>query len=203
MLDILPDPSNYLLAGYLVRCRNRASVEETLAWYGRIRERRPTIPLGLVTRPELCARALACFTAPVNPLITPDELVAGGVPVKHLDLIRSRSLEAAVLEGLVAEHGEHILAEATTVKALIARAVDGGTLNAVARDLNVHVQTVHDRLDAVGLEAGRTKTLIRVRSFHLRVRLGVNPVEALHAGGWSSQEARRKCVRRVRKWGLL
>lgn len=201
LLHDLPHRSAHLQTGYLVRCLDTASVDKTLTWYGRLLERRPTMPLGLVARPEVCARALARFPAPIDPLITPDELIAGGVSMKHLEAIRSHSLEGAILQELVSEHGDHILANATTVKALISRAVDGGTLKAVARDLNVHVQTVHDRLEAVGLDPRRTKSFIRVRCYYLRIRLGVKPAEALLAGGWTSQEARRKCLARVRNWG--
>lgn len=174
----------------------------TIEWYRQVVGERPGLPLGLVCRPGDCAGALAHLGHSLAFLISPLDLVAGGLPAKLLDELRSASIEGRLLEELLARHGDSAKPLATTIRALISHAVRGGSVAGAARDLDVAERTVRRRLRSIGLSPGLLKQELRLGAYDLRVKLGMSRGAALAAGGWASQAQRRKCKSRLHRSSL-
>jgi AraC-like DNA-binding protein len=198
-LDVLPSPPAFSYSGFAVHCVCEAEVADTIDWYRQVLAGRRAVPLGLVCRPNHCARLLAQFEHPLNFLISPFDLVAGGLPATLLDEIRSASIEGRLLEEIIAHHGDAAKPMASTIRTLIYRAVRGGSVASVARDLGVSSRTVRRRLRKVGLSPGSLKQKLRLRAYELRLELGMSRNAALAAGGWNDHGQRRKCARRFHR----
>lgn len=201
-LDALPRPPASAYSGFAVRCDGEPDVVHAIEWYRQVLEQRPAVPLGVVCRPDHCAGALARLGHSLTFLISPRDLVAGGLPATLLDEVRSASVEGRLLEEVLARHGDSARPLATTIRALISRAVRGGSLAGAARDLDVAERTVRRRLKSIGLSPGILKRELRLRAFELRVKLGMSRSAALAAGGWANQAQRRKCKSRLHRSGL-
>ena len=196
-LDALPEPPASQFSGFAVRCEDRQQVKRTLEWYRSMRDARPALAFGLVCDPEACAEQLAGLPHSLTFLLRPSALVAGGLPGRALDQLREAGVEGRILGETVERYGEQVLEQEETLRALIARACCGGTVSRAARDLGVSPQTVTRRLGALGVSAVRLRSWTRHRSYRLRLELGVGSTAALEASGWTSQDDRRKAVKRL------
>jgi acyl-coenzyme A thioesterase PaaI-like protein len=196
-LETLPPPPAPRLSGLIARCRDAHEARRTLEWYDRVRSSRPEFPLGLVCASAACVDALSRCRFPVEALVAPAELCAGGVPGAAMDAVRAAAVESRILEELVQRHGTAILEALPTLKITVAQAVRGGTVQAAARELGVTRDTVRRRLKAVGLSAGLLMAKARLRAFDLRIEMGYDRGSALVTCGWSSHDARRKARSRA------
>jgi hypothetical protein len=194
--EVPPVPATGL-AGVAVLCGRASEVEAALSWYGAVRAIRPAFPMGLVCWPEDSATALGACAHPVNPVIRPGDLHAGGLPLQSLDQLRAASVEGLILQEMTLKYGASVQRERALLQCLVPPAVRGGSLRRVARDCGVSEDTVQRRLRALGLRCGRLMSWVRVRGFQLHVELGVDRSTALTIGNWSSHDARRKTARRV------
>jgi hypothetical protein len=100
-IDDLPSPTATLHSAYLVSCRDETEVGANLAWYTEARSVRPTVLLGLVCSPDLCAAALGRIIVPVRPVISPGALQENRVPGDALSELRAGSLESRIMESLI------------------------------------------------------------------------------------------------------
>lgn len=196
-LEGLPEPPASRFSAFAARCEDRAQVRTTLEWYGTVRTMRPALALGLVCDAEACAEQLAGLRHPLTFLLRPDDLVADGLPGDALAELRASGVEGLVLEKVLARYGGGVLEQEDTLRALLARACAGGSVMRTARDLAVTPATVRRRLSAVGIQAGKLRSQVRLWAYRIRVDAGVDPAEALRASGWTSQSGRRKAARRI------
>lgn len=200
-LNALPKPPASAYSGFAVRCDDAPDVARAVEWYRQVLEVRPGVPLGLVSERDHCADALARLGHALIFLIPPRDLVAGGLPARLLEEVRSASVEGRLLEEVLAHLGDSARPLAATIRALISRAVRGGSVASAARDLGVSGRTVRRRLKSIGLSPGHLKQEVRLRAYELRVELGMSRSAALAAGGWSHQDHRRKCQLRLHRSG--
>lgn len=198
VLSDLPAVPGTAYCGFFVRCDKDGQLRTTLDWYAAILEERPFVPLGVVCQPQLCFSALGGFPHAVCPVLSTSQLIGESPPLASIEQLRAASIEGAVISMIVREFGPDVLAKKRTVKALVARAIDGGQLQSVARDLNLSPQTIRNRLAKVGLKPGYLMRIARVWAYQMRVRMGVDRHTALMATGWNNPEARRKVIRRLR-----
>jgi AraC-like DNA-binding protein len=183
-------------SGLILRCSRDPELRRGLEWYASVRAARPLFTFGLVAPSDLCMAPLATFTHPIIAVAKPDELIDGCVPLRMLDALRRDSIEALILQELIDERGEEILREKDLLTALIYRAINGGTLARVARDLGISRSTLRRRVRALGWRAAHLRNHIRLCAYEIRIAGGASSGGALLAGGWTDPEARRKCYRR-------
>jgi hypothetical protein len=192
----LPEPPATPFSGFLVRCDQEPDLAATLAWYRDVAEQRVDVPLGIVYAPNVCLAMLGECERVIRPLLSTGELIAGAPPIAAVERLREASVEGRIMEELVAEFRESILAERKILTALIGRAVNGGTLQSAARDLKCSQEKVRLHLAKFGITPGQLMTRVRLRAYDLRKQLGVSTSYALTAGGWDNPEARRKVAGR-------
>lgn len=195
----LPGPPADSFSGFMVRCDSIIELTTTLAWFKEICRKRPYVSLGLVCRPEVCFSSLGKWPRPVQPVLSPAELLAGRIPLAAFDELRRSSIEGRIMEELVSVQGLPILAEQSLLRTLIARAVCGGTLNSVSTEMRMSSENIRLKMGKMGVKPGRLMSWARIRAYELSVQMGAASHEALLACGWYSQEARRKCVRRFKQ----
>lgn len=196
-LYALPKPPASRFSAFAVRCADRADVRDALRCYRAVSDARPAFAFGLVCEPGACAEQLASLPHPLTFLIRSGDLVAGGLPEKGLGQLREAGVEGRIFDEVVERYGEEVLKQEETLRALIARACCGGTVSRAGRDLGVTRETVARRLAGVGVPAGKLRSWVRLRGYHIRLDLGVTPREALRGSGWENQQERRKAARRA------
>lgn len=198
-LGTLPDPPGSRYTAFAVHCREVGEVRETLDWYRAVLASRPAVPLGLIAPDTEVIEPIAALDHSLAFVMNPARLNGGGLPVTALAALLEAGIEGRILEEIVAEHGPEVLVHGALIRAVIARAVAGGTCGRAARDLGVHPDTLARRLNAVGLAPRLVRQRVRVRAYELRTDLGVERSAALVAGGWTSHQQRRKAVARLRQ----
>lgn len=198
-LGALPEAPASQFSGFAVLCVHRAQVCATLNWFREVRELRPTIPLGMVADPDQCADALAELPFALTFRLSTGDLIAGGLPTFTLNQLREASLEGSLIAEVLHTYGGLVSPEIQTIRAVVARAVHGGTLSSAARDLDVSPETLRLRLGQVGIRAVDLRRWVRVRAYELRIGLGVDAGTAAAACGWTSQDQRRKAFHRFRE----
>jgi hypothetical protein len=196
VLDRLPEPIDASHSGYLVRCGDEAEMAETLAWYTEVRVARPSITLGIVCSPAVCAAALGRTTIPIQPVIDPDLLQDGHVPPWGISELRSVSVEAQIVAELVEARGDGVAAERALLEILVSYACRGRTFQRLCRDLKRSDDVVRERLTAIGVQPGRFMSAVRLRAYDLLVERGHRPVDARLACGWTSAKARDQARKR-------
>ncbi len=189
--------ANY--SGILVRCDSDDKVHDALRWCSAVRKCRPNFAFGLVCKADDCVRALGEFPERVTPVLSPMELEGDRVPTDVLAGIRRESIEGRIMDELILEADGHILEEPQLLRVLVAHGVRGHRLGRVANSMKLSIETVRRRLKRAGFSAGRLLTRVRLRAYDLSLEQGGSPSVALEACGWFDQEARRKCVRRLRR----
>jgi AraC-like DNA-binding protein len=142
-------------------------------------------------------RPFASFDHPLTTVATPDELIDGRVPLRMIDELRAKSIEAPILQALIDERGDTILKEERLLTTIIPHAMRGGKLTRMAKDFGVSSDTLRRRIRALGWQPAHLVSFIRVRAYEIRVAAGVSPGAALLAGGWTDPEAKRKVARRL------
>ena len=157
--------------------------------------------LGLVAEPAHCARQLAGFRFPVEPLLDVSDLVSDALPADALYTIISTSIEQAIMREMVTDHGPGIRSVPLLLEALIHEGVRGGTVNSVARAIGVSRSTIGRWLQRFNLTPKKLLTEIRLRAYDLRVATGTRPNVAAAAGGWSNLDPMRKARRRLSSLG--
>lgn len=194
----LPEPPGCGYTAFAVHCRGEGEVRETLLWYRLVLDSRPGAPLGLIACATDCIQPIAELDHSLTFVLDPGELNGGGLPAGALEALRNAGIEGRILQEIVNEHGPEVFAEQGMLRAVIARAVSGGTLGRAARDLGVHPDTLARWLKSAGLSPRLLRQGIRMRAFELRVELGMERGVALGACGWTHQGPRRRALGRLR-----
>jgi hypothetical protein len=184
-------------SGALIRCSGDRQIRDALNLYSSVRATRPLFTFGIVAPPDLCMRPFASFDHPLTTVATPDELIDGRVPLRMIDELRAKSIEAPILQALIDERGDTILKEERLLTTIIPHAMRGGKLTRMAKDFGVSSDTLRRRIRALGWQPAHLVSFIRVRAYEIRVAAGVSPGAALLAGGWTDPEAKRKVARRL------
>lgn len=198
-LGTLPDPAGFGYTAFAVHCREVGEVRETLDWYRAVLASRPAVPLGLIAPDTEAIAPIADLNHSLAFVMNPGRLNGGGLPVTALDALREAGVEGRILEEVIEEHGPEVLVHGALIRAVIARAVAGGTCGRAARDLGVHPDTLARRLKGIGLSPRLLRQRVRVRAYELRTALEVDRSAALVAGGWTTHEQRRKAGARLRQ----
>lgn len=198
-LESLPALPASGYAACVARTFTTPDVEAALNWLIAVRTDRPTVRLGLIGTPEVCARSLASCPHPVEPSLTPEELVGGTLPPAVFAELQERSLEGQILDELTHLYGRAILHGRFRIQALISHAVAGKTVQSTARHCGCSVDTLERHLAHLGFSAGRLASAVRVRAFQLRVQNGAAGQAALESCGWHDREYYRRVLHRVRE----
>lgn len=193
-LGQLPDPPTPRFVAFLVGCMEREEADETLEWYEEIRRQRPDTPLGLVcrARPHVL-RAVAAKPYPIDPLLTPDDLVSGAPPAHALERLLDRSVVGTVVATWRERFGATVDEHHAFFSTLAMYGIRGAGVSAIARTLGTSSRTVHRR--SVSLTGQAPHTLLldgRIRAFDAAVSAGLDKATAMAKCGWYSPQAVHK-----------
>jgi AraC-like DNA-binding protein len=195
-IDRLPAPEAALHLGYLVRCDDERTLTATLSWYEAARASRPSLVLGIVCAPEVCAEPLGRTTVPVSPVVAPGDLESDRVPTWALAELRANTIEARPLDELYTELALQV--DRPLLEALVPHAIRGGRLKSLARALGLSDDTIRRRLGPIGQSPGALMSSLRLRAYDLLLESEHTPKAALAACGWRDARAYQKARSRRR-----
>ncbi len=195
LLKSLPASPASELAAAAIRCDCQREIDAVIEWYCELRAIRPAFAVILVADHRFGATLATC-PHPVTAVVPPSDLVAGGLPRVALDQLRAASVEGRVLERLVLRFGGALLEQLPLVWCLVAHAVRGGTVSAVARDRGLSVDIVGRRPAVAGLRPRDFIRAARVLAYEERRTQGASARTALAACGWTDAAHLRQARRR-------
>lgn len=193
-LDSLPPPGRY--AGIIVRCDDRAALDELILWCDAHRREIP-FAIGVVAAREVkLLRDLAQAPFRPRPLIMRSELPMGRLRPEHMQELTEQGTWSLISNAVATMFG--LPPRRALVKALVINGLAGRGVDALARATAISRTCLYEEFERQAIPPpGELLRIIRHAGVLIGVDLGTEVPVAVRLAGWMSPASYRSARRRL------